>query len=152
MKAIQVNEEIKVFSILPKVWTDDNGTHLNITDGEAFGFYDLVMPSYSNATQELGEIYFDTESNTFTYNVVEKSLPESIEHYKSVAISNLKKNARLALADTDWYELRHLARGIDIPDSIAASRTTLLARVQEMEDAINAFDSKADVVSYDIAL
>lgn len=152
MKGIQVNGQIKIFSSIPKVWTDNNGTHLNITDGEAFGFYDIITPVYSSATQELGEIYFDSENNTFTYPVVEKVLAESIDHYKSIAIANLKKNARKALEDTDWYELRRLARGIDIPDSIAASRATLLSRVQEIEDAINALNSKADVVSYDIAL
>ena len=36
MIAIQHEGAIKKFTTLPKVWTDENGTHLNITDGSSY--------------------------------------------------------------------------------------------------------------------
>ena len=69
MIAIDLNGTIKTFSRLPKVWSDENGTHLNITDGQAFGFYPIVTPSYDSATQYLGDLEWDGDASVFTYPV-----------------------------------------------------------------------------------
>ena len=78
MIAIDLNGTIKTFSKLPKVWSDANGTHLNITDGEAFGFYPVVSPSYDLSTQYLGDIEWDADSNIFTYAVIDTTWTQTV--------------------------------------------------------------------------
>ena len=76
MKAIQINNEIKVFAQLPKTWKN----HLNfrMADEELQkqeGFYDVVQPEFNTETQRLGEIYWDEENEVFTYPV--NDIPQS---------------------------------------------------------------------------
>ena len=106
MKAIQVNGAIKKFASLPKVWTDENGTHLNIKDGQAYGFYNVVTPTYDSATQLLGDIQWDADSNTFTYPVLDKNFLQTLEEMKASRIDSLKTIIGNELAKTDWYVTR----------------------------------------------
>jgi len=55
MKAIEINGKIKTFNRLPKTWEDASGVHLNFNklsdaEAEAYGFYNVVMPSYDSIT------------------------------------------------------------------------------------------------------
>ena len=52
MKAIEINGEIKTFGSVPKKWSDENGVYLNIKDGSAFGFKEVVQPSYDSRIEE----------------------------------------------------------------------------------------------------
>ena len=77
MKARSENNGIKVYPNLPNDW----GNILNFQQAdnetlEANGFFDLVTPEINQATQRLSELYFDEESNVFTYQVIEKTQAE----------------------------------------------------------------------------
>ena len=150
MKAIQVNGAIKKFASLPKVWTDENGTHLNITDGAAFGFYDIVTPSYDSATQLLGDIQWDADSSTFTYPVLDKDFSQTLEEMKASKVDNLKAIIGNELAKTDWYITRLNEKETAIPQEVSDARDALRPDCDTKEAEINALTTKAEVVQYDL--
>lgn len=72
MKAIQINNEIKVYSKLPKTWKN----HLNFDKAsvelqQQEGFYDVVQPVIDPELHRLGEIYWDKTKQVFTYPVID---------------------------------------------------------------------------------
>lgn len=150
MKAIQVNGAIKKFASLPKVWTDENGTHLNIKDGQVYGFYDVVTPAYDSATQLLGDIQWDSDSNTFTYPVLDKDFPQTLEEMKASKIDNLKTIIGNELAKTDWYVTRLNEKGTAIPQDVSDARDALRTDCDAKEAEINALTTKAEVAQYDL--
>ncbi len=149
MKAIQVNGAIKKFASLPKVWTDENGTHLNITDGEAYGFYDVITPNYNYATQFLGNIVWDADTSTFTYLIEDKTWSESLDELKQTKISELKNIYNIKLVQTDWYIIR-AQEGAAVPQSILDDRSTLRAECATKETEINGLTTKKAVASYSL--
>lgn len=149
MKAIQVNGAIKTFASLPKVWTDENGTHLNITDGAAFGFYDVVKPSIT-ASQELGDIYFDADNEVFTYPVESKTYTQTVAELKEQKIANLKHLYNQELAKTDWIIVRDQELGQTTNQTILDDRAQLRTDCSTHETAINAKTTKASVVDYEL--
>ncbi len=77
MKAININGEIKVFQELPVDWKH----YLNFREApnelqKQEGFYDLVVPHYDPDLQRLGEIFFDSGNEIFTYPVIDKTVEE----------------------------------------------------------------------------
>ena len=87
MKAIQINNEIKVFGQLPKTW--NNILNFRMAD-EALqkeqGFYDVLQPEHNTELQRLGEIYFDANCGVFTYPVID--IPqEELEQRKEQELS-----------------------------------------------------------------
>jgi len=73
MVAINLNGEIKTFSKIPSVWTDDNGTHLNIKEG--FGFKDVVTPTYDSRVEELSAIKL--VGDVYTYDVIDRVIAQN---------------------------------------------------------------------------
>jgi len=73
MKAKDFNGTIRTYRRLPSVWEDANGLHLNFKKANhaAFGFYDVVTPSYDKISQRLGAIEWDADNSLFTYPVVD---------------------------------------------------------------------------------
>jgi hypothetical protein len=73
MKAKDFNGTIRTYRRLPSVWEDANGLHLNFKKANhaAFGFYDVVTPSYDKISQRLGSIEWDADNSVFTYPVVD---------------------------------------------------------------------------------
>ena len=72
MKAREENGQIKIYGQLPKTWKN----HLNFSQAsvelqQQEGFYDVVRPEYNTETQRLGEIYFDSNEEVFTYPVID---------------------------------------------------------------------------------
>lgn len=149
MKAIQVNGAIKKFASLPKVWTDENGTHLNITDGAAFGFYDIVMPEYDSATEYLGDLEWDGDK--FTYPVISKTWSQTVAELKESKIANLKDLYNRKLSETDWYIIRS-QEGTSTPQDVLDARAALREECATKEDEINALTTKAQVSSYQIEI
>ena len=148
MKAIQVNGVIKKFASLPKVWTDENGTHLNITDGEAYGFYDLITPDYNSAIQVLGDIEWD--GTNFTYPVIDRTWSQTLAELKEQKIANLKHLYNRKLAETDWYVVREAETGVVTPDSLKYERADLRNSANDKEAEINALTTKKAVASYSL--
>ena len=148
MKAININGKIKTFNKIPNVWKDENGTHINITDGQAFGFYDVIIPSYSGSYQELGDIYFDSENNVFTYPVNTITFEESIEELKNSKIIMLKEAYQAKLKVTDWYVVRAAEGGTAVPSSVTTERNNLRIECAQHESNINALVTKVEIVNY----
>jgi len=150
MIAIQHEGAIKKFTSLPKVWKDDNGVHLNITDGQAFGFYPVVSPSYNSATQYLGDLEWDADSSTFTYPVINRTWTQTVAELKESKIANLKAIYNRKLAETDWVIVRDTELGNTTDQSILDDRAALRTECATKEGEINAKTTKAAVVSYSL--
>ena len=148
MVAILVNGEIKTFSKVPNSWTDDNGTHFNIGDGASLGFKNVVQPTYDSRIQELDNLHLD--GDIYTYDVVDKTIPQTLEELKSQKISNLKHNIGSELSKTDWYNNRKLDEGIDMPAEILQQRISLRKQSNDIEAQINALTTKKEVVLFDL--
>ena len=150
MKAIKINGEIKTFSRVPKNWTDSNGTYLNIGDGYAIGFKNVVTPEYNHLTEELSEIKLI--DRVYTYDVIEKEITETIEKLKANKIEQLKSIIGGKLSATDWYVIRNADVGIEIPAAIKEARADLRDQNDIIEAQINALTTKKSVVLFDINL
>ena len=150
MIAIQHEGTIKKFTALPKVWKDENGTHLNITDGASFGFYPVVTPTYNNATQSLGDIIWDGESETFTYPVIDKIWTQTLEEMKAAKIASLKSLYHAEYEKTDWYYIRLTATGELVPQGVIDARANFKADCDARETAINALATQAEVAEYQL--
>ncbi len=150
MIAIQHEGAIKRFASLPKVWKDDNGVHLNITDGAAYGFYPVVTPSYDSAIQKLGDLEWDADNSTFTYPVIDRTWTQTVAELKEAKIENLKSIYNRKLSETDWYIVREAEGGTATPQSILDDRTALRTECGNKEGEINAKTTKAAVVSYSL--
>ena len=148
MKAIEINGEIKTFSILPKQWQDDNGLHLNIKDYSALGFKDVVTPQYDARIEELSPIYLD--GDVYTYDVIEKPIKETLAELKSEKLSQLKTNVGMELSQTDWYIIREADSGEATPQYIKDERAALRSQSNDLEAQINALTTKKSVVLFDI--
>ena len=150
MIAIQHEGAIKKFTALPKVWTDENGTHLNITDGASFGFYPVVTPTYNNATQSLGDIIWDADASVFTYPVIDKVWAQTLEEMKAAKIAALKDSYNRELSKTDWYYIRLTALSTAVPQDIIDERAQLNTDCDTHETAINALTTQAEVAEYQL--
>ena len=150
MKAIEINGEIKKFGSVPKKWSDENGLHLNIGDGSAFGFKDVVEPTFDNRIEELGNLYLD--GNIYTYDVIEKPIKETLSELKEQKVSQLKSLVGIELSKTDWYVIRQADAGTDIPQNIKDDRAALRTASDLIEAEINALTTKKAVVLFDINL
>lgn len=148
MIAIDLNGTIKTFSRLPKVWSDENGTHLNITDGASYGFYTVVTPA-TKQSEQLGDIYFDTDAEVFTYPVESRTYTQSVAELKEQKIETLKSLYNSQLAKTDWYIIRG-QEGTAVPQDILDARTALRTECAAHETNINAKTTKASVIDYEL--
>ena len=148
MVAILVNGEIKTFSRVPKSWTDENGTHLNIGDSAEFGFKEVVQPAYDSRIQELDNLHLD--GDVYTYDVVDKTIPQTLAELKSQKISNLKHSIGSELSKTDWYVVRYADVGTEIPAAIKEARADLRDQSDIVEAEINALTTKKAVLTYDL--
>lgn len=152
MKAKDYNGTIKKFINIPK-------SYGNIMAGfdllsneklKTYGFYDIVTPDYNLKTQELGDIYFDSENEIFTYNINNKTWSETLTQLKEKQIEEAKIFARTLLYNTDWYVTRKSEKGLGIPNNIQTERNNIRTTCDNHETAINALNTKAEVVSYNI--
>ena len=148
MKAIEINGEIKTFGRVPKTWSDENGLHLNIGDGSAFGFKDVVTPTYDSRIEELS--YIKLDGDVFTYDVIEKPIKETLAELKANKISSLKATVGGRLSVTDWYIVRNADTGAEVPQSIKDERAALRAESDSIEAEINALTTKKSVLLFEI--
>ena len=150
MKAIEINGEIKTFGSVPKNWTDDNGLHLNIGDGSAFGFKDVVIPNFDGRIEELANLHLD--GDVYTYDVVDRTIEGTLAELKANKISSLKSVIGGKLSQTDWYVIRHADVGTEIPANIKESRADLRDQSDILEADITSLTTKKAVVLFDINL
>ena len=151
MKAININGQIKTYNTLPSSWGEIIGGFNLLSDDElkTYGFYDVIIPNYDSRIQELGDLYFNSTSETFVKDVLDKTWSETLAELKENKLIQLKDHTNSLLLITDWYYIRQLNRNIDIPQEIEDERTAILTSHNDHEVAINALTKKADVVKYE---
>jgi len=157
MKAIEINGKIKTFNRLPKTWEDASGVHLNFNklsdaEAEAYGFYNVVMPSYDSITQQISNLHFVEADSVFTYDVTDKVFSQTLEQAKETKKSEVKKKAGDLLKVTDWYVIRNADISAGIPENIAADRADIRAKADAAELEIDALETIAEVLKYQIVL
>ena len=125
MKAKDYNGTIKVYKTVPKAYGSIIGGFdlLSDSDLEGYGFYDVVTPSYDSSIKVLGDIYFDSSNNVFTYPVNNKTWTETLAELKEKKIEQLKSLYNIELAKTDWYVVRKSEKGTAIPTDIQTIET-----------------------------
>jgi len=150
MKAIEINGEIKTFGRLPKSWSDDNGLHLNMKDGSAYGFKHVVYPEHDGRIEELTNLHLD--GDVYTYDVIERPIKETLAELKEQRISGLKSNVGSRLSSTDWYIIREADSGEATPADVRGERAALRTKSDTIESEIKALTSKKAVLLFDINL
>ena len=73
----------------------------------------------------------------------------SVDKVKEQAIANYKNRIGNELAKTDWYVIRSVDNGTEIPSEISEARENLRVQSQNVESEINAITTKAGVITYD---
>jgi hypothetical protein len=87
MKAIEINNKIVVYRILPKVWNDTTNFRSS-TNQELYdlGFRNVVIPNITQY-QRIGVIFLDEINDVYTYTVIEFSQQE-IDDFDDNLLSN----------------------------------------------------------------
>lgn len=153
MKAIEINGKIKTYNRLPKEYTVDGTTIVNfdkVEDASAYGFFDVVMPSYDSVTQQISNLHFD--GSVFTYDVTDKEFGQTLEQAKETKKSEVKKKAGDLLKVTDWYVIRNADISAGIPENISTERADIRAKADAAELEIDALETIGDVLKYQIVL
>lgn len=156
MKARIENNRIIKYGLLPSKFDSKYGfvlggyEKLDSSIHKNDGFYDLITPVYDNDLQYLGDIYFDEENEYFTYYVIDKNL--SIESEKIKKINELKKLSNEKFQETDWYYIRKMRNGNEIPQNIEIISEQLYNLINDIEEEINNIDNIKDVINYQINL
>jgi hypothetical protein len=148
MVAINLNGNIKTFSKIPSVWTDENGTHFNIKEG--FGFLDVVTPTYDSRIEELSAIKL--VGDVYTYDVIDRAIPQTLAELKTDKISQLKSMVGHKLSATDWYIIREADSGETTPTSVKAERADLRTQSNTIEAEIKSLTTKKIILLFDISI
>ena len=155
MKAINNQGTITIYQSVPHTLQTPTGTILNApayTDQELKekGLFDLIIPNeYDERIHNLGEIYFDSAAQCFRKDTKNKTWAKSLAELKEQAINNFKHRINSALQKTDWYIIRNIDNGEEIPGEVQEARQELRNTSDTVEQEINALTSKAKVVTYD---
>ena len=152
MKATEINGQIKQYSKLPSSWRNVLGGFDLLSDDElkTYGFYDVVIPDYDSRVEDLGELYFDSASETFTKDVSDKTWVLTLKELKERQINNFNHSTGSKLQVTDWYVIRNQETGDAIPSDITSARQALRDQANTVETEINALTTKKAVMSYDL--
>ena len=151
MKAINEKGTIKTYSTLKSYGPVIGLQYASDEKLKEIGFHDVVTPT-TKASEELGEIKWDSENSVFTYPVVNKTYTATLAKMKEDAIKSLKSQANTKLAETDWYIVRKADTGAEIPQNIIDTRASIRSTVETKEAEINALTTKAKIVEYDLSL
>ena len=167
-----IDGDITTYRRLPVQFEDENGLHLNfrnVADPTAYGFYNVVTPSYDSISQRLGGIEFDSDNDVFTYSVSDidytttyevkdeegeltgETLPNyDIDGKKLDLIRSVKEEANTLLSPTDWYILRKAERDVDVPSNVATERGSIITKAAGFETEINALTTYESLLRYSI--
>jgi len=155
MKAVNNAGVITFYQSLPNSFRSSTGLHLNVKgwsdqDMKDNGLFDVIIDdNYDSRIHDLGEIYWDTGASVFRKDKSNKSFDKSVSELKEQAISNFKHRIGGELAKTDWYIIREMDNGADVPEDIVDARVALRELSNTVESEINALTTKAKVITYD---
>ena len=152
-----VNNEgtITFYNSLPTKLRTSTGLHLNIKDWsdeemQNNGLFDVIVDdSYDERIHNLGEVYWDTKEKVFKKDISNKTWSKTLSELKEEAIANYKHRINNELAKTDWYIIRSIDNGTEVPSDISEARENLRVQSQNVESEINAITKKANVITYD---
>ena len=151
MKAINEKGTIKTYSTLKSYGPVIGLQYASDEKLKEIGFHDVVTPT-TKASEELGQIKWDSENGVFTYPVKNKTYTATLAEMKDNAIKSLKSQANTKLAQTDWYVVRKADTGTEIPQNIIDTRASIRTAVDTKEAEIKKLTSKAKIVEYDLSL
>ena len=155
MKAVNNNGIITTYPDVPNKFRSSTGYHLNAKSMTAdelrdAGLFDVIIDeNYDSRIHYLGEIYFDSDATVFRKDTVDKTWDKSVEELKEQQINNFKGQINSKLAVTDWYIVRNVDTGAEIPGEVTEARADLRNTSDTVETEINALTTKAEVMSYD---
>jgi len=155
MKAVNNEGVITFYQSLPNSFRSSTGLHLNVkgwSDSKMKdnGLFDVIIDdNYDERIHDLGEIYWDTGATVFRKDKSNKTFDKSLSELKEQAISNFKSRIGSELAKTDWYIIREMDNGADVPADIVDARIALRELSDTVESEINALTTKAKVITYD---
>ena len=155
MKAVNINGTITVYNSVPNVLQTSTGSYLNAPamSDEALkeaGCFDLIIDeNYDERIHNLGEVYWDTEETVFRKDISNKTWTKTLSELKEQSIANYKNRIGNELAKTDWYIIRSIDNGTEVPSDISEARENLRLQSQNVESEINAITTKAGVITYD---
>jgi hypothetical protein len=155
MKAVNNNGVITTYPDVPKQFKSSTGFHLNAramneTELKNAGMFDVIIEEgFDSRIHELGEVYWDSATIVFKKDKIEKTWTKTIEELKSQQINNFKSYIGSKLSQTDWYIIRNIDNGVEVPSEITSERQALRETSSNVENEINALTTKAEVMSYD---
>jgi hypothetical protein len=155
MKAVNNNGTITFYQSLPNSFRSSTGLHLNVKnwsdqDMKDNGLFDVIIDEdYDSRIHDLGEIYFDSAASVFRKDKSNKTWSKSLSELKEQSISNFKHRIGGELAKTDWYIIRNVDNGTEIPSEVQEARQDLRNTSDTVESEINAITTKAGVITYD---
>ena len=155
MKAVNINGIITVYQSVPNVLKTSTGTYLNASamsdeDLANAGCFDLILDeNYDSRIHDLGEVYWDVENTVFRKDAEDKTWTETVGELKTKRINHFKSIVNSELQKTDWYIIRSVDNGDDIPSDITDARAATRTQSDTVESEINALTTKQEVMQYD---
>lgn len=155
MKAVNINGKITIHSSVPETLVSSTGTHLNAramsnADLRNAGLFDVIIDeNYDSRIHDLGEIYFDSAATVFRKDAVDKTWSQSLSDLKDRQINNFKGQIGSKLAVTDWYVIRNVDNGTEVPTEVTEARQALRDQSETVENEISSLTTKKAVMSYD---
>jgi len=155
MKAVNNAGVITFYQSVPNSFRSSTGLHMNVKnwsdqDMKDNGLFDVIIDEdYDSRIHDLGEIYFDSAASVFRKDKSNKTWDKSLSELKEQSISNFKHRIGGELAKTDWYIIRNVDNGTEIPSEVQEARQDLRNTSDTVESEINAITTKAGVITYD---
>jgi len=155
MKAINNQGIITIHQSVPHTLQTPTGTIMNapaLSDNELkeLGLFDLIIPAdFDERIHDLGEIYFDSASSVFKKDIVNKTWTKTIEQYKEQAINNFNHRVGSELDKSDWYIIREMENGTEVPSEITSKRQTLRDTANATEIEINELITIEEIITFD---
>tara|TARA_Y100000592_G_scaffold56162_1_gene88289 strand:- start:86 stop:568 length:483 start_codon:yes stop_codon:yes gene_type:complete len=155
MKAVNNEGKITFYQSVPNSFRSSTGLHLNVKNWSADkmkenGLFDVIIDNdYDSRIHDLGEIYWDTELTVFRKDKLNKTWTKTLAELKEQAINNFKHTINSKLQTTDWYIIRNIDNGVEIPSEIQEARQDLRNTSDTVEQEINGITTKAGVITYD---
>tara|TARA_R100000963_G_C4601919_1_gene75320 strand:+ start:102 stop:584 length:483 start_codon:yes stop_codon:yes gene_type:complete len=155
MKAVNINGIITVYQSVPNVLKTSTGTYLNasaLSDEDLLnaGCFDLIIDeNYDSRIHNLGEVYWDVENTVFRKDAEDKTWTETVGELQTRRINHFKSIVNSELQKTDWYIIRSVDNGDDVPSIITDERAELRSQSDLCETEINSKTTKKNVMQYD---
>ena len=155
MKAVNNAGIITFYQSVPDTFRSSTGLHLNVKnwssqDMKDNGLFDVIIDeSYDERIHDLGEIYWETESTVFKKDIINKTFTRSLEEYKEQAINNFNSRVGSELAKSDWYIIREMENGTEVPSEITSKRQTLRDIANGTEIEINKLITIEEIITFD---